>query len=237
MDKKRIAITGSRGTIGIILKDGLPEDFEIIEASLPEVDVRDFGQLKKVARGAFAIIHLAWNSKAENHKNEQIDPDSSLMFLNVYKAAIETGAKRVIMASSIHADTFIGRKGPPASQARALRAGPGLLSPDRTPVPDSPYGANKVFAESMGRYFASKGLEVVCVRFGGVNQRNSPAGAEHPAEERAAWLSHNDLISLIRAILQAESIPNFVLMYAVSDNPGRIHDTSNPFGWMPKDRA
>lgn len=223
---KTIAITGSRGTIGTVLKKGLSSEFEIAELSLPEVDVRDYKSLQNRLKGSSAVIHLAWNSKLENHVNNKIDPDTSKMFLNVYKAAIETGTKRVIMASSIHADTFIGWKGP------------GMLTVDKTPVPDSPYGANKVLAESLGRYFASKGLEIVCIRFGGINPRNSPAGPEYPPEERAAWLSHNDLVSLIRSILEAEHIPdNFVLMYAVSNNPGRIHDTSNPFGWVPKDRA
>ena len=71
-----------------------------------------------------------------------------------------------------------------------------------------------------------------------MNPKNSPAGPEYPTEERAAWLSHNDLLRLIKIVLEAETVPdNFVLMYAVSDNEGRIHDISNPFGWEPKDKA
>ncbi len=220
---KKITITGSRGTIGTVLREGLGSDYEIVEAALPGVDVRDFEQLKSVIIGSTVIIHLAWNSKLENHVNNQIDPDCPKMFLNVYKAALEAKVPLVIMASSVHADSFIGWKGP------------GLLTTDRTPVPDSLYGADKVFMEAAGRYFASKGLEVVCIRFGGINPQNSPAGPEYPSEERAAWLSHKDCISLVRSIIEADSVPNnFVVVYGVSDNEGRIHDVSNPFGWEPK---
>lgn len=209
--KEKIAITGSKGTIGTVLTKGLSPEFEITELSLPEVDVRSIEQVKEKLQGNFAVIHLAWNSKTENHVNNEIDPDCAKMFLNVYKAAVEVKVPRVIMASSVHADTFIGW------------SRPGLLSVDHPPIPDSLYGADKLFMEACGRFYATKGLEVVCIRFGGVNPKNSPAGSEYPAEERAAWLSHNDLVSLIKAILEAPSIPNnFVLMYAVSDNHGRV---------------
>lgn len=224
MTPERIAITGSNGTIGTVLKKGLGSDYEIVEAALPEIDVRNFEQFKSVIIGSTAIIHLAWNSKLENHVNNKIDPDCAAMFINVYKAAKETGVKRVIMASSVHVDSFIGWKSP------------GLLTPDKTPVPDSLYGADKVFMEAAGRYFASLGLEVVCIRFGGINPQNSPSGSEYPSEERAAWLSHKDCISLVRSIIEADSVPNnFVIVYGVSDNEGRIHDISNPFGWKPRD--
>jgi hypothetical protein len=94
----------------------------------------------------------------------------------------------------------------------------------------------KVGMEALGRYFASQGLEVVCIRFGGVNPKNIPA--ENPTYERAVWLSHRDCASLIDSILKADTIPNnFVIVYGVSNNPERIHDIVNPFGWMPQDSA
>lgn len=221
---ERITITGSDGTIGTVLKEGLASDYEIVEVDLPQVDARDLEQLKRAAQGSFAIIHLAWNSDKENHVNNKVDSDCSRMYLNAYQAAKEAGVKRVIMASSVHADRFIGWERP------------GLMSPNRVAQPDSLYGADKVFMEAAGRFYASEGLEVVCIRFGGVNPKNSAAGPEYPPEERAAWLSHNDLISLVKSVLEAEEVPdNFVIVYGVSNNEGRIHDISNPFGWEPKE--
>lgn len=221
--KEKIAITGSNGTIGNVLKEGL-KDYQITSIDLPEDDVREYAKLLDVIPNHNAIIHLAWDTKTDNFKSEKINPENATMFYNVYKAATEAGVPRVIMASSVHADRFYGWKGP------------GHMSSERTPIPDSPYGAHKVFMEASGRYYATKGLEVVCIRFGGVNPQNKPP--VDPPEERAAWFSHGDCVSLVRTILEAQTIPNnFLIVYGVSDNKNRLHDISNPLNWTPKDNA
>jgi len=221
--KEKIAITGSNGTIGSVLKEGLKE-YQITSIDLPENDVRDYEKLLEVIPHHSAIVHLAWDTNTDNFKSEKINPENATMFYNVYKAAIEAGIPRVIMASSVHADRFYEWKGPD------------YMSPDRTPIPDSPYGAHKVFMETSGRYYAIKGLEVVCIRFGGVNPQNKPP--IDPPEERAVWFSHGDCVSLVRTVLEAQTIPNnFLILYGVSNNKNRLHDISNPFNWTPKDSA
>ncbi len=222
--KERIAITGSNGTIGTILRNGLSGDFEIKGIDLPQTDATNYQELLKALEGNTAVVHLAWSNN-EHLRNEIIDPSNAQMALNVYKGAREAKVKRVIIASSIHADSFYGEAP--------------FLSTGHTPVPDSPYGADKIFIETLGRYFAKGGLEVVAIRFGGINPANIPPSVEkYPKEERAAWLSHNDCISLVRKVLEAEKVPgNFVAIYGVSDNRDRVHDVSNPFGWSPKERA
>lgn len=226
--KERIAITGSCGTIGTVLKEGLKDEYEItsidLPVDLPENDVREYAKLLEIIPQHLGIIHLAWDTVTDNFKSEKINPENALMFDNIYKAALEGGVPRVIMASSVHADKFYGWKGP------------GYMSVEKIPTPDSPYGAHKVFMEALGRYYATKGLEVVCIRFGGVNPQNKPP--LEPAEERAAWFSHADCVSLLKAILQAQAIPNnFFIVYGVSNNTNRIHDISNPLNWTPKDNA
>ena len=58
-----------------------------------------------------------------------------------------------------------------------------------------------------------------------------------PREQRV-WLSHADCVRLVRACLEAPAVPGgFCVLYAVSDNEGRVHDTRHPFGWKPVDRA
>ncbi|MBI2550152.1 NAD(P)-dependent oxidoreductase [Candidatus Woesearchaeota archaeon] len=217
---KKIAITGAKGTIGTALKRGLTE-YEITPIDLPELDVRDHEKLLDAVSGHSVVIHLAWDAKAENFRNGGLNPDNFLMAHNVYRAALEVKIPRVIMASSVHADNFYGWKDL------------GLLSPDRVPVPDSPYGASKVFIEALGRCYATKGLEVVCIRFGGVNAANKPPLDDY--YEKAVWLSHDDCIGLVRSCIEGKSIPNnYLIVYGVSDNENRIHDFLNPLGWMPK---
>ncbi|OGH04539.1 MAG: hypothetical protein A2W22_04710 [Candidatus Levybacteria bacterium RBG_16_35_11] len=226
--KERVTITGSEGNIGTILKEGLSKDYDLTLIDiLTGTDVRNYKQLLKAVQEQDILIHLAWNSTTENFKNVQIDPDNFKMAKNAYEAALRAGVKRIIMASSVHAHKFYDWKFPP------------LISINIPSEPDSPYGEDKIAIENLGRDYALKGLEVVVIRLGGINPTDiPPLSGNDPWEERAAWLSRNDCISLIKSVIQAENIPgNFVLMYAVSNNRNRIHDTSNPFGWRPIERA
>ena len=216
---KKIVITGANGTIGTVLRNGLNE-YHLTSLVRPQIDVRNIHYVSRAIQGQDVIVHLAWDTKLDNMGSECINPDNSEMFHNIYKSAVEQRVKRVIMASSVHADNFYNWKDPE------------LLSSNRIPVPDTPYGAHKVFMESLGRYYATRGLEVVCIRFGAVNKQNKP----HPTDiwERKVFFDHADCIGLIDAIISAARIPNnFAIVYGISDNKGRIHDISNPFGWKP----
>lgn len=217
---KRVTVTGANGVIGAVLRKGL-SGFEVTPIDLPGVDVRDYGKLLGIFKGHSAVVHLAWNWK-ENFQSGSVSSDNNVMTCNVYRAAMEAKVPRVIMASSVHADSFYDWKGS------------GLLSPERVPVPDSPYGASKVFMEALGRYYASKGLEVVCIRFGGVNPSDSQKTGER--DYKKVWLSHRDCAGLVSACLDTPKIPNnFLIVYGISDNKGRVHDYSNPLGWKPLD--
>ena len=215
MSKIAIAITGSRGVIGTVLLSGLQE-FSITSLNLPDVDVRSYEQLLKHFKGVSTVIHLA---KSRNiGAGDVSNSDNLLMMRNVYKASVDANVKRVIMASSVHADNFYDWKGP------------GKLSINRVPKPRSAYGLDKVAMEVLGEEYAKKGLEVVCVRFGGVNVSDMPPKDDY--WEEAVWLSHKDCVAAIRACLIKDKIPNnFAVFYAVSDNENKAHDTSNPLGW------
>lgn len=217
---KKILITGASGNIGKTLAEKL-KGYELTLASLPETDVRNYKSLEKLANGQDVLIHLAWNAETENFQTKTSDPDNILMAKNAYEAALNSGVKRIIIASSVWADDFRGyqRKG--------------LLSPKKIPNPKTPYGKSKIKIEEMGREYAQKGLEVVCVRFGAVDS----TGKRNLDEEGVIlWLSQRDLLSLMKKIIDAKKVPNnFLVMYGVSNNKTRVHDYSNPFGWKPKD--
>ncbi|MBI1978998.1 MAG: NAD(P)-dependent oxidoreductase [Candidatus Aenigmarchaeota archaeon] len=220
---KRVAITGANGTIGTVLRRGLV-GYDITPIDLSETDVRDYERLLEVFPEHDVVVHLAWNGKTENFRSGNIDPNNNLMTFNVYRAAIETKVPRVVMASSIHADSFY------------KWSGPELLTPDTLIGPDSPYGASKVFMEALGRYHAQQGLEVVCIRFGGVNPRDTLEVEEEGYNK--VWLSHGDCVALVRTCIDTPKIPNnFLIIYGVSNNSQRVHDYSNPLGWLPKDDA
>jgi len=216
---KKVLITGAKGRIGEILSKGL-SDYELTLVDLPEIDVTDYQRLEELARDQDVVIHLAWNDERENFQTNTSDPDNLLMAENIYRVSLNLGVSRVIMASSVHADDF-----------RSFH-GKGFLSPNVVPKPPMPYGRSKVKIEEMGRKYSRQGLEVVCVRLGAVGSKNPPKDREG----KILWLSQGDVVSLMKTIIDEEKIPsNFVIMYGVSENKGRIHDYKNPFGWKPKD--
>lgn len=225
--KEKIVITGAAGIIGKVLCQGLSPDYQTTPLDLPESDVRDYQNLVKTFPGHRAVIHLAWVKM----KSGSSIPENTVMFENVYLAALNTGVKRVIMASSVHADNFYKPEGK-------------IMHPYDLPVPNGSYGAHKVFMEMLGRWYASeKSLEVICLRFGNVNSEDKPCLVKDPSNikkrsDRAVWLSHRDCVSLINCALKPNKIPNnFSITYGVSNNPNRVHDLSNPLNWSPQDSA
>ena len=214
---RTVAVTGSKGVIGTVISRGLA-GWEIRGLDLPECDVRDYAQVLTALRGAHAVVHLAWDGR-ENYLSGSVQPDNHLMAHNVYAAARAAGVGRVVAASSVHADRFWPRRDAP-------------LRIEDPPVPDSPYGASKVFVEALGRFAAHQGGEVVCIRFGGVNR----ADTRPPTEpERSVWLSHRDCRTLIaRALVAPLPASGYAALYGISGGGDRLHDLTNALGWYPR---
>jgi len=216
---KKILITGIKGCVGTILKNNLSHTYDITGLDIPENDVSDFNKMKLLIKGYDAIIHLAMDPNV-GFKDENFNKDDFAMVYNMYQIAKENKIPRVIMFSSIHADDYTNFKGK------------GLKTVDNIPTPDSPYGAYKVYMEGLGRYYAKKGKEVICIRLGGVTTDDKLALDEEDFEK--VYLSHQDLLNLVKTCIKCKNIPdNYDLFNAVSDNKNRIHDTSNKIGWKP----
>lgn len=215
---QKIAITGINGTIGKILQKGLSK-YDLASVGSKGASLTDFHEFSSI-QNADVLIHLAWNSRPYL-KHSAVHPDNILMINNAYAAAQKYKVPRLIMASSVHADNYYNWDGK------------SLKKPSILPRPDSQYGATKVYMEALGRNYAAPNLEVVCVRFGGVNKKD-----RNDLDEKyysSVYLSHTDCISLIDKVIQAKKIKNnYEIIYAVSNNTPLIHDWSNSFGWKPK---
>lgn len=226
---KKILITGSRGKIGGIITARLSKSNEVIGLDLPEGDISDYEFLLQKMQGVDIVIHVTqsrpqYENRRENPRIGKIDPVNVLLEMNVFTAAIKAKVPRLIMASSVHADSFEEYKG------NELLTVPGSYKPT------SLYGGHKLIIEEMGRFYAKHyNLEFIGIRFGGVTEDNS---VKTFGKEREVWLSHNDLANAVEACVNAETVPDaYAVFYAVSNNDGRIHDTKNPFGWEPKDNS
>jgi nucleoside-diphosphate-sugar epimerase len=245
---KKVLVTGAAGTIGTIVQEDLASRYDLVPVDrrpLPDRDIRrvdlvsEFARLKELMAGVNAVIHLACVEETET------TTENFIMAKNVCRAAMETTPHpRLIVASSIHAvGGHLDWESPPycyiaGKQYDRLADGKVEKITDDAPVlPDGVYGASKVYVEALGELYASRGLEVVVIRFGGV-RRNDEMADE--TGYHAVWLSRRDCAQIIGRAIDAELQNPFVRAFAVSDNKYRVHSLRNArdiLGYEPEDDA
>ena len=102
-----------------------------------------------------------------------------------------------------------------------------------------PMASAKLRAKPSPRYyFDCHNLEAVCLRIGSVLESDDPTQDDRHA---ATWLSHSDLVQLIRrALLATDRFSGFGIYYGVSNNSKRfwnIDNAKDELGFEPQDNA
>lgn len=226
---KEVLITGAAGLIGAGLRENFKGRYRLRLSDIRPVDdvgegetfvaadLRDFDQVRTAVDGADAVVHLG--GIASEGAWEEILDANIIGTWNVMESARQTGVRRVIYASSVHAVGFY---------PRSRRIGV-----DVTVLPDSRYGVSKAFGESIGALYAHKyGLEVMAVRIGNA--------FPEPIDERrlSIWTSHADLAQLVGIGLDHPDM-RYEIVYGVSGNTRTWWDNANAerLGYRPKDNA
>jgi NAD+ dependent glucose-6-phosphate dehydrogenase len=239
----KLLITGSQGLIGNILWQSMADEFDIygMDACLDKstdrlfrADISNFEQVQAAFEQIHPlsyVIHLAADARP-NGDWQSILMNNIVGTRNIYEMALRSRVKRVIFASSNHV-TGAYEGSPPSLHTKPH---PGLITP-RDPIrPDGYYGVSKVTGEALARmYYDLYGLESICLRIGSVLKDDNPFGAAH---NESIWLSHRDLVQLVKKSLQAEI--KFAIYYGVSNNEKRFWDISNvveEIGYQPEDGA
>lgn len=224
-----VLITGAAGRIGTYLRSGLPPlgwSPKCLDLAGPAErdglswtigDITDPETSAKAMVGVEAVVHLA------GIPTEALFADLSQANIEgtyqVFEAARRAGVRRVIYAGSNHAVGFHGSGEPLTTEAR--------------PRPDSLYGVTKVFGEALGSFYADRyGLDVAAVRIGSCFDR--PPGVRG----LGTWLSPNDSVRLVDALLRAPSF-GFRLLYGISANTRAWWDLAPAMalGYRPEDDA
>jgi uronate dehydrogenase len=227
---KTIAMTGAAGGVGRMLRPLLrqrytlrlsdrtaaPDDLADNE-SWTSADLSDRAALAKALAGADGVIHLGGQSVEADWQTVR-GPNIDGLF-NLFETCRETGASRVIFASSNHAVGFYPR-------TRKI----GIDEPVR---PDGYYGLSKAFGEAMGALYADKfGLRVMSIRIGNV--------AERPADKRrlSIWLHPEDLMQLCVIGLEHPEV-HHAIVYGASHCERAWWDNGAAFalGYRPKHSA
>jgi nucleoside-diphosphate-sugar epimerase len=234
---KRIAVTGSNGTIGSRLCADLSKHFDIVRIDQHDADVnadvRDFDAMVDALKNCETVIHLAGVVAVDADWKSVYGTNIGGTY-NVFEAARLNGVKRIIFASSNHCVGMHEVRNAPAIYEPAFGLVIGTSEPYR---PDGLYGVWKAFGETLGRYYSDKyGIQVACIRIGSITQADDPL-AESVRESSgwlnltddqkfkryaATWMSQRDFARLVRTIL-ARDVP-YAIVYGVGANRTRFWD-------------
>jgi nucleoside-diphosphate-sugar epimerase len=232
----RILITGAAGRIGSFLTGYMAGRYDLVLTDIrspadthgypfTEADITDLDAMRALCRGTDVVIHLAADPSMQAPW-ESLLPRNIIGVYNVFQAAHEAGCRRVIFASSVNA--VFGY--PPDVQVHT-----------NMPVrPLNLYGASKAWGEAVACFYADqRGLSAICLRFGWVISRDSPAlRPNHPYLDIA--LTYEDLGKLVVASVEAPADLRFAIFHGVSNNRWKrldISDARRVLGYTPEDDA
>lgn len=227
----RILLTGAAGRVGQALRPILREQYDHVlltdiqtisdcqgVESFQQGDISDFETVRSLLKTCDGIVHLAGLVGAEPTFEESIGPNY-IGTHNVFRAAVDSGIRNVVNASSHHTVGFM-KRGDKIDHTTA-------------PRPNSEYALSKAFGESAASYFADNfGLNILSIRIGYI-------GSDVSTERRLhTWISNRDLAQLIGIGLRT---PDFghQIVYGVSDCDEPFFDNSNAerLGYRPKDNS
>jgi nucleoside-diphosphate-sugar epimerase len=239
--KKRIVISGATGIIGQTLMEGLSREYEVVgvdAAVMPGIIHADLSEkegiheFRRHALGSDAVIHLAWDTEIASDDREGQE-QNKLIAETVFCATREVGVRRFIFASSVHVCFgAVGyERGVIVGEHAALHGKKMTVVDGVSPI--SAYGREKAYLEALFGGCAVKRIGVIAIRFGNVTRDDSHG--EYPF-----WLSHRDCQQFVRRCIEAESLPPFTALFAVSDNacnPFDLSEAQRMIGYEPQDGA
>ena len=158
-------------------------------------------------RGCEVVVHLAAASDEAPFIESLVSPNVIGVY-NVFEAARLENVRRVVFASTVQTVGFgLRERDTPYETTEPVR-------------PNSLYGATKVMAEAMGRFYHDKhGLEFVALRIGGFQDYDSQWLREWGAGN--IWLSPRDGARIFTLAIEKEGV-GFAVVNAVSHNAREV---------------
>ncbi|GAB4062368.1 NAD(P)-dependent oxidoreductase [Uliginosibacterium sediminicola] len=226
-----ILLTGAAGKLGSVLREPLAALCSTLRLSdlrpltqacsakeeFIACDLAQTAEVQALMQGVELLVHFG--GVAHEQAFERIAAANLIGLYNLYDAALTHGVRRVVFASSNHVNGF----------SRIDEA----TTPASPPRPDSLYGVSKVYGEALARYYFDRhGIETVCLRIGScLPEPKSPRCLQ-------AWLSHRDLIELVRCAATAPQA-GFAVVWGISDNQQACWqgDDAERIGYQPQDCA
>lgn len=236
---RRILITGAAGRIGRVIIPQLIKHFWIkavdkvvykekdinTRGEWIKADLCNFSKFLSACKGVDTIIHLAHEILASDDDYMHREDPNFIMTENLFAAARDSGCRRVIYASSIHAVD-----GYPKNT---------VVTEEMAPRPRNRYGVNKAFGEALAAYESSrKYMSCLVIRIGVVHLPGEFLRLEDPLT-LCAYVSCKDLNDIIMKCINAPNNLKFGVFHAISciDKPRfSLEKTSYILGYSPADK-
>ncbi len=230
--------------------------------TLADLSDPDRRRYRALFRGVDVVVHLGyrnpgrWAADATALDLFDVELENVRMAQNVFRSGLESGVRRVVMASSNHAADWY-------EHALIHEGRRELVSPADLPLSDNFYGWSKAAYELLGFVYASgslgRKLEVVLLRIGAprdvsarhyvrgrlAEQHVGPRGSALANFKRdlGAYLSDRDLRQLVRRAIETPDIRNehgvpWAVVYGISGNSRAfwsLESARRILGYAPRD--
>ncbi len=263
MPKRKVVLTGASGTIAGVLLPALRERYhltlldsrstnrsgdEVADVQIVDLLNKDRDAYRQHFAGADAVIHCAYHHVQDQGDDAYFAAELANLQLtyNVYQAAWEQGARRLVAASTNHAADFY--------ENYALDGRVPMVTPDMN-ASDNWYGWAKIAFEQIGQVYATgikhggRPLENVQIRIGGPRETDIAEARlgdlRRMRRALAVYISQRDLSQLFIKSIEAEDIRDelgvpFQIFYGISANSQAIWSIANArrvIGYAPQDNS
>ncbi|KAA3633671.1 MAG: NAD(P)-dependent oxidoreductase [Proteobacteria bacterium] len=241
---RKILVTGMSGVVGGVAGRAIATGYDLRALSRTPIDgvetvfadLRDVESIAPAFTGIDTVVHFAAYCGDDGIRHIDVNIRGSY---NLFEAAVRAGVKRIVYISSGAVQEAFEREEPFLSMIQSrLPDGTGAAPVLRHVDPARPrrmYGVAKACVEILARMYAETGkLSVVCLRLGRVRPDDRP----HNQREAAVYLSHRDLVQLVKKSIEAPESLRFGIYYGVSDNRTRFRDLGpalDDLGFAPQD--
>lgn len=233
----KVLILGATGRIGPGFieeyKKNYKNDYELIigvhnkplENGLEtrDIDISDVEKLKKSFKGIDVVVNLAGQSDPTAVFDDLIQPNI-IGARNVFEAALQSGVKRVIYASSVHAI-----KGYPIDYE---------VKGNDIPKPLNDYGATKAYGEALCNVYASKGLSCIAIRIGAYTSNDLIKQVCFDRKSYEYVITQRDFAQLISKCILAGMKLKYAIISGISNNKNKsmdIKEARKLVGYQPED--
>lgn len=214
-----ILVTGAAGRLGSSVTDLLHAEGRRVLASdcvqrsgvpfrFDEVDLLDHEAVRSLLHRVDVVVQLGNHAGLGRRPPQVVFNENVSMNTNVFQAAAENGARRVVFASTIQ---LIGSRidhrtvvSPPAAPTYPLRG-------DSAPDPSNLYALSKLVSERVLRYYADRcGLTGIALRFPMLHHyedRVAVSSGEESADdiiEGFTGMTYHDAARLVVATVDAD---------------------------------